>query len=516
MSQHTSPDLDPAGRPGRQRIWHRGGTTRRWVTALAVLGMAAAAAVVPLGAPSAAAASGAGGALRLAVTKVAAGTPGAALGWTYTAAGAATTGTIGIDVPAAFGVPQATSATSPGYVSTSSGCAQFQVTAITTQPDGSSLLTIAVQCAGRQAGTISWSGVAVPTRSGGYVFAATFTPTGSAAVPFTQANTIIVTPGPLARLALSPASAIIAPGAAQAYTARGYDAYGNPLGNLTATTQFSIARNGSCTGSSCTATSLGKHTVTATNDGVQQTATLFVAEADLSAAQTVSTTTPFYYAPVTFTTTVTNTSTQFTSHGVTATVNEPAGLISPAATPSTGTYNPGTGTWAIGSLAPGATATLTITGDAQDVTDGTQTVTATVTATTYDPNQANNTASASEASQPPPVEAFITPDPNNDNPVNVCDTGTVTFYASTGNAANPAAPPSSAGNVTYVWSCQTMGTPCPTPDNNTTDSPFVTYTDSGFTPGQTYAIVLSVVPDDQTQYRVTANTTYYFGATCIP
>ena len=92
--------------------------------------------------------------------------------------------------------------------------------------------------------------------------------------------------------------------------------------------------------------------MTGTIKKVTGTATLTVIEADLSATQTVSTASPYYYAPVTFTTTVTNTSATTTATGVTAAVavNEPAGLVSPAAA-STGSYAGGTD--AIGSLAPG-------------------------------------------------------------------------------------------------------------------------------------------------------------------
>jgi hypothetical protein len=225
-------------------------------------------------------------------------------------------------------------------------------------------------------------------------------------------------PGKLAKLVLSPAAATIAPGATQAYTAQGFDASGNSLGDLTSQATFTISGGGSCTGHVCTTTTLGSHTVTGTIKKVTGTATLTVIEADLSATQTVSTASPYYYAPVTFTTTVTNTSTTTTATGVTATVNERAGLVSPAAATGTGSY--AGGTWTIGSLAPGATATLTITGDAGDVSDGTQTVTATVSAATFDPNPANNTASASEASQPAPIKDTVAFAPGSGNPVDIC------------------------------------------------------------------------------------------------
>jgi hypothetical protein len=288
--------------------------------------------------------------------------------------------------------------------------------------------------------------------------AATLAVTGGTAAAAGTAGS--AKPGKLATLVLSPAAATIAPGATQAYTAQGFDAAGNSLGDLTSQAKFTIS-GGSCTASVCTTTTLGSHTVTGTIKKVTGTATLTVIEADLSATQTVSTASPYYYAPVTFTTTVTNTSTTTTATGVTAAVNEPAGLVSPAAATSTGSY--AGGTWTIGSLAPGATATLTITGDAGDVSDGTQTVTATVSAATYDPNPANNTASASEASQPAPIQDTVTFAPGSGEPVDICADPPVieTFDVTVTNAINPAAPPPAPDSLAIAWSCIPLGgNPC--------------------------------------------------------
>ncbi len=82
--------------------------------------------------------------------------------------------------------------------------------------------------------------------------------------------------GLLARLVVSPATATIAAGASQAYGVEGFDAFDNSLGDVTASTTFSVTAAGSCTGASCTATSAGQHTVTATNAGATATATLTV------------------------------------------------------------------------------------------------------------------------------------------------------------------------------------------------------------------------------------------------
>ena len=224
-------------------------------------------------------------------------------------------------------------------------------------------------------------------------------------MPFAQGDIVTVQHGPLASLVISPASSTIATGSTQTYTVQGLDAFGNPLGNLTGGTKFTITPDGHCGRSVCTANINGPHTVTATRQGVSATASLTVAtlQADLSVTQTVTSTTPYYYAPITFQTTVTNTSTVFWSDGVSATVPEPSGLVSPVATPSGSTsYDPSTGTWTIGSLAPGASVTLNISGDAGDVGDGTQTVTATVTATTPIPTRPTTPPRRPKPPSPPP------------------------------------------------------------------------------------------------------------------
>ena len=82
--------------------------------------------------------------------------------------------------------------------------------------------------------------------------------------------------GALASIEISPASASIAPGGSQAYTAEGFDAFGHTRGDVTSSTTFGIAPEGSCTGATCTASVFGAHTVTGTNSGFTDTATLTV------------------------------------------------------------------------------------------------------------------------------------------------------------------------------------------------------------------------------------------------
>jgi hypothetical protein len=89
-------------------------------------------------------------------------------------------------------------------------------------------------------------------------------------------GSLAVTAGALDHLALSPTSASIAAGGSQAYTADGRDQYDNSLGDVTATTTFTIAPDGSCTGATCTASVAGAHTITGTKAGTTGTATLTV------------------------------------------------------------------------------------------------------------------------------------------------------------------------------------------------------------------------------------------------
>src|SRR5204863_143552 len=97
----------------------------------------------------------------------------------------------------------------------------------------------------------------------------------------TATASLSVSAASLDHLVLSPASATITAGGSQAYTAEGRDQYENSLGDVTASTSFSIAPNGSCTGATCTASTSGTHTVTGTKSGKTGTASLSVSAASL-------------------------------------------------------------------------------------------------------------------------------------------------------------------------------------------------------------------------------------------
>ncbi len=117
--------------------------------------------------------------------------------------------------------------------------------------------------------------------------------------------------------------------------------------------------------------------------------TVDVAEADLEVAKTVDNPAPALNGTVRFTVTVTN-------HGPDAATQVsvadalPAGLTLLASNPSTGTYSGGT--WTLGTLANGATATLLL--DARVTVHTPVMNTATATSSTHDPVAANNAATA--------------------------------------------------------------------------------------------------------------------------
>ena len=120
-------------------------------------------------------------------------------------------------------------------------------------------------------------------------------------------------------------------------------------------------------------------------------ATVNVPDANLAVTKSVSNATPAINTNVTFTVGVTNGGPD-TAQAVVVADLLPAGLTFVSATPSTGSYNSGTGVWTVGNLANGASASLSLV--ATVTTHTLLTNTATVSATTYDPTGANNSASA--------------------------------------------------------------------------------------------------------------------------
>ncbi|HET6515637.1 MAG TPA: DUF4082 domain-containing protein [Thermodesulfovibrionales bacterium] len=92
----------------------------------------------------------------------------------------------------------------------------------------------------------------------------------------TATATLAIDAGPFDHITVSPASATTTAGIGQSFTATAFDQYDNSLGDVTASTTFSITPDGSCTGASCTATVTGSHTVTGIYSGKNATATVDV------------------------------------------------------------------------------------------------------------------------------------------------------------------------------------------------------------------------------------------------
>ena len=97
---------------------------------------------------------------------------------------------------------------------------------------------------------------------------------------------------PLDHLVLSPSSTTVNLGGSQSYTAEGFDAHSNDLGDFTAATTFTISPDGSCISTVCTPANPGPHTVTGRDGTASGTSTLTVAAPDhlvLSPASAVTT-----------------------------------------------------------------------------------------------------------------------------------------------------------------------------------------------------------------------------------
>ena len=181
-------------------------------------------------------------------------------------------------LPITVGAP--TAPTAVMAVNLASG--QLSVSFAAGANNGSTITNFAVTCTstdggvtGTQAGTASPITVTGLTATKTYTCTATATNargTGPASAP----SPAIVKYGPLDHLVVSPGSATISAGDSQAYAAEGFDQYNNDLGDMTAASTFTISPDGSCTGSTCTATIAGAHTVTATDGTATGTATLTI------------------------------------------------------------------------------------------------------------------------------------------------------------------------------------------------------------------------------------------------
>lgn len=142
-------------------------------------------------------------------------------------------------------------------------------------------------------------------------------------------------------------------------------------------------------------------------------------QADVAIIKTVSHFTPLFGSNVEFILTANNAGPS-TAENVSVTDVLPSGYIYVSNTaPSVGTFNSGTGVWTIGSMANGATASLTIT--ATVLTAGNYANTATITSTTTDPNTANNTSTITPIPHDPCAITASNPDSDGDGISDFCD-----------------------------------------------------------------------------------------------
>lgn len=160
-------------------------------------------------------------------------------------------------------------------------------------------------------------------------------------------------------------------------------------------------------------------------------------DADLSLTKTVSNAAPARGANITYTLSVTNAaSSSLTATGVQVLDQLPLGVSFVSAS-GTGTYNNGTGIWTVGSLAPGASASITLT------------VNVTASAGALVSNSAEISASSVLDGDSTPNNGSTTED----------DDSTVSFTVSgTRTAGTPPTLVCPAGNVLFDWATRTWTT----------------------------------------------------------
>ena len=189
--------------------------------------------------------------------------------------------------------------------------------------------------------------------------------------------------------------------------------------------------------------------------------TIYPQRADLSLTKTVSNSSPTNGSAISYTLTVTSaaspTSTA-TATGITVQDILPAGFSFVSAT-GTGTYSSGTGVWSVGSLAPGASASITINGTVT-ATAGTVTNVAQITASSMaDPDSTPNNGVTTEDDYASVgftvATAMAAP---------VCPVGTTQQIISNGTFASGTGPSWTGWTASAIWS----GTGTAAVNNDTT------------------------------------------------
>src|SRR5205823_7125584 len=128
--------------------------------------------------------------------------------------------------------------------------------------------------------TIDGAGTCALNVCGSHI-AGAYTVTGTDG-SFSDTSDLAVTPAPLASITLTPASSTIAADQTQAYTAEGFDAYGNSRGDRTSHTTFTIDGAGTCALNVCGSHIAGAYTVTGTDGAFTDTSDLSVTPAPLA------------------------------------------------------------------------------------------------------------------------------------------------------------------------------------------------------------------------------------------
>ncbi|MES2153944.1 MAG: Ig-like domain-containing protein [bacterium] len=116
-----------------------------------------------------------------------------------------------------------------------------------------------------QLSTTDANGQATVTFSSRSIGTATITARSGSLSGTTTATTIA---GPLGRLEVTPAGATVGVGVPKTFSVSGFDAFDNPLASAQSGARFDMMPDGTCSGSTCTATAPGTHTVTVFKDGV--------------------------------------------------------------------------------------------------------------------------------------------------------------------------------------------------------------------------------------------------------
>jgi uncharacterized repeat protein (TIGR01451 family) len=182
----------------------------------------------------------------------------------------------------------------------------------------------------------------------------TYTVTVSNATGYTQATNVSVSD-----LLPSGETLVSATGSAGTSYAGGIWTVGNLAAGASATLNV-VATVGAGALPSATNTAKASATQYDANPNPQASVTVYPQEIDLSVVKTESTPQICEGSNVTYTVTVSNAAGYSTATNVLVTDQLPSGLTFVTTTPSVGTYNQSTGAWSVGTLASGASATLTV------------------------------------------------------------------------------------------------------------------------------------------------------------